>query len=182
MGCPIPYTVNGKGVCEVGAFARMADDFIIGTLSTDCNTDGFRQVKPILERSGYDYVHLAYSPGPLDMFYEEQVCWMHSDMWIRPVDIDLAMVYPPFCDYETTRRLKELNYTLIEVPRDEQMSLFPCNFVTLAPRKVIMIASAKQSASLLRCQGVDVIEVPYEEMLKYGGGLRCTTMQLIRDD
>jgi len=182
MGCPILYTVHGKGVCEVGAFTRMADDFIIASLSTDCNMEGFRQVRPILERSGYRYVHLAYSPGPLDIFYEEQVGWMHSDMWIGAVDIDLAMIYPPFCDYETIRKLKELKYTLIEVPKDEQLRLFPCNFVTLAPRKIMMISSAKQSAASLRHQGVDVIEVPYEEVLKYGGGLRCTTMQLVRDD
>ena len=89
---------------------------------------------------------------------------MHSDMWVGPVDIDLALIYPPFCDYEAIRRLKELNYTLVEVPREEQMSLFPCNFVTLAPRKVMMIAGANRSATLSRRKGVDVIEVPYEEV------------------
>ena len=182
MGCPILYTVHGKGVCEVGAFTRMADDFIVASLSTDCNMEGFQQVKPILERSGYEFIHLASSPGPMDAFHEEQIGWMHSDMWIGPVDTDLAVVYPPFCDYETIRKLKELDYTLIEVIKEEQTSLFPCNLVTLAPRKVMMIAGAKAASAALRREGVDVIEVPYDEVLKYGGGLRCTTMQLIRDD
>jgi N-dimethylarginine dimethylaminohydrolase len=182
MGCPVLYTVHGKGVCEVGAFTRMADDFIIASLSTDCNLEGFQQVRPILERSGYKIVHLAHSPGPLNNFYEEQIGWMHSDMWIGAIDIDLALVYPPFCDYETIRRLKELKYTLLEVPRDEQIRLFPCNFVTLSPRKIMLIAGANQTSSMLRREGVDIIEVPYDEVLKYGGGLRCTTMQLVRDD
>ena len=182
MECPILYTVHGKGVCEIGAFTRMADDFIVGSLSTDCNMDGFEQVKPVLQRSGYEYIHLAHSPGPLDNFYEEQVGWMHSDMWIGAVDIDLALIYPPFCDYETIRKLEALKYRLIEVPKDEEMRLFPCNFVTLAPGKIMMIAGAKQTSAALRREGVDVIEVPYEEVLKYGGGLRCTTMQLVRDD
>ncbi len=182
MGCPILYTVHGRGVCEVGAFTRMADDFIIASLSTDCNMIGFEQVKPILERSGYKNIHLAYSPGPLDRFYEEQIGWMHSDMWVGPVDIDLAVIYPPFCDYETIRTLKAMDYKLIEVPKEEQMRLFPCNLVTLSPRKVMVIADARRTISSLEREGVDVIEVPYDEVLKYGGGLRCTTMHLVRDN
>jgi N-dimethylarginine dimethylaminohydrolase len=182
MGCPILYTVHGKGVCEVGAFTRMSDDFILASLSTDCNMEGFEQVKPILRRAGYTRIHLAYSPGPMNTFYEEQIGWMHSDMWIGPVDIDLAVIYPPFCDYETIRRMKEMKYELIEVPRGEQMALFPCNLVTLEPRKVMIIAGAEHTTKQLEKVDVEVIEVPYDEVLKYGGGLRCTTMQLVRDD
>lgn len=181
LGCPILYTVHGKGVCEGGAFTRMADDFIIASLSTDCNEEGLEQVKPILARSGYKEVWVARSPGPLDYFYQDGVGWMHSDMWVGPVDTDLAVIYPPYCDYETIRRLKELNYKLIEVPADEQTKYFPCNFVTLEPRKIMMIAGPEKTIKALRDEGVEVIEVPYSEVLKYGGGLRCTTMQLIRE-
>jgi N-dimethylarginine dimethylaminohydrolase len=28
---------------------------------------------------------------------------------------------------------------------------------------------------------VEAVEVPYDEVMKYGGGIRCTTMQLLRD-
>lgn len=181
LGCPILYTVHGKGVCEVGAFTRMMDDFIVASLSTDCNEEGLAQVKPILERSGYKEIWAAYSPGPLDNFYSDGIGWMHSDMWIGPVDKDLAVIYPPYCDYNTIRRLKELNYRLVEVPREEQTKYFPCNLVTLEPGKVMMIEGPKITIRSLREEGVEVIEVPYAEVLKYGGGLRCTTMQLVRE-
>ena len=44
---------------------------------------------------------------------------MHSDMWITPLDARLALIYPPWCDYETIRRLDAIGYDLIECPREE---------------------------------------------------------------
>jgi N-dimethylarginine dimethylaminohydrolase len=103
-------------------------------------------------------------------------------MWIAPVDVRLALVYPPWCDYEMIRRLKELGYKLIEVSQEEQMKYFVCNAITLEPRRVMMIQGASNAVKALRNEKVDVIEVPYDEVMKYGGGIRCTTMQLVRDE
>ena len=76
----------------------------------------------------------------------------------------------------------ELDYKLIEVPADEQMKYFVCNALTLEPRRVMVIKGASKTVKALRAHKVDVIEVPYDEVMKYGGGIRCTTMQLIRDE
>lgn len=180
IGCPILYTVHGHGVCEIGASTRMSDDFIILMLSTDCNADGAAQVTPVLERCGYREVHLAHSPGPLYDYHEEVPGWMHADMWVTPLDARLAMVYPPWCDYGTIRRLHDIGYELIEAPREE-IGKFPTNAITVEPRKLIMNASAVRTRSLLEHHGVEVIPVEYDEVHKYGGGIRCNTMQLIRD-
>lgn len=180
MGCPILYTVHGTGVCEVGAFTRMADDFIVAMLSTDCNREGLDQVRPILERAGYR-IWTARSPGPLYDFHQEVIGWMHADMWIAPLDVDLALIYPPWCDFETIRYLRSIGYRLIEAPRDEQESVAPANLLTIEPRKVIMTAGAPKTRALLENEGVEVIEVEYREVICYGGGIRCTTMQLVRD-
>ncbi len=181
LGCPILYTVHGKGVCEVGAFTRMTDDFIVASLSTDCNQEGLDQVRSLLQRAGYAEIWVAHSPGPLSEFHLDGVGWMHSDMWIGPVDTNIALIYPPYCDYGTIRRLRELGYKLIEVPEEEQIKYFPCNLVTLEPRVVMMIQGPERTIKALEDEGVKVIQVPYSEVLKYGGGLRCTTMHLIRD-
>jgi hypothetical protein len=85
-------------------------------LYTDCNREGAEQVTPLLHRSGYNGVHLAHSPGPLYGYHEEVPGWMHSDMWIVPLDAKLALIYPPWCDYETIRRLDAIGYELIECP------------------------------------------------------------------
>jgi N-dimethylarginine dimethylaminohydrolase len=180
IGCPILYTVHGTGVCEIGASTRMSDDFIVLMLSTDCNREGADQVIPILERAGYREIHVAHSPGPLHDFHPEVPGWMHSDMWITPLDARLALIYPPWCDYETIRRLDAIGYELIECPREE-IDLYPTNAITIAPRRLIMNASARKTRRLLERRGVEVIPIEYDEVHKYGGGIRCNTMQLIRD-
>ncbi len=180
LGCPILYTVHGKGVF-VPAFTRMADDFIVGMLSTDCNQEGLEQVRYIFERNGYKEILIARSPGPLNYFYEDVPGWMHADMWIAPVDVDLALIYPPWCDYETIRGLLDLGYKLIEVPKEEQFRCYTCNAVTLEPRRLLLAEGAEQTVKALKKEGVEVIEVPFDEVMKYGGGVRCCTGQLIRD-
>jgi len=180
IGCPILMTVHGRGVCEIGAFTRMADDFIVGMLSTDCNQEGVEQVRPVLERLGYR-LWMAHAPGPLYDYHPEVPGWMHSDMWIAPLDADLAIVYPPWFDYETIRYLRSIGYRLIEPPRDEQERNWPLNMITIEPRKVLMAEGSPKTRALLDDEGVETIEVPYDEVMKYGGGIRCTTMQLIRD-
>ena len=180
IDCPILYTVHGKGVCEIGAATRMSDDFIVLMASTDANREGIDQVVPILHNSGYREVHIAHSPGPLHHFHEDVPGWMHSDMWITPLDSRLAMIYPPWCDYGTVRRLHEIGYELIECPADE-IDKYPTNAITVEPRRLIMNGSAVRTRALLERHGVEVIPVDYDEVHKYGGGIRCNTMQLIRD-
>ncbi|HEY1275573.1 MAG TPA: arginine deiminase family protein [Thermoleophilaceae bacterium] len=179
-GCPILMTVHGKGVCEGGAFTRMADDFIVGMLSTDANQEGIDQIRPVLERAGYR-LWVARSPGPLYDFHPEVPGWMHSDMWIAPLDARLALIYPPWCDFETIRYLRSIGYRLIEAPRVEQEELWPVNMITIEPRKVVLIEGAHRTRALLEAEDVETIEVPYADLQAYGGGIRCTTMQLIRD-
>lgn len=180
IGCPILATVHGKGVCEVGAFTRMADDFIVGMLSTDCNQDGLDQVTPVLQRAGY-HLWTARCPGPLHDFHPEMIGWMHADMWIAPLDRDLALIYPPWCDYETIRYLRSIGYRLIEADRQEQETVCPTNMITIAPRRVVMTTGAPRTRKLIEAEGVDVVEVAYDEVIRYGGSIRCTTMQLLRD-
>jgi N-dimethylarginine dimethylaminohydrolase len=44
-----------------------------------------------------------------------------------------------------------------------------------------MNGTAQKTKRLLEKHGVEVITVEYDEVHKYGGGIRCNTMQLIRD-
>jgi N-dimethylarginine dimethylaminohydrolase len=44
-----------------------------------------------------------------------------------------------------------------------------------------MNATAQKTRRLLEEHDVEVIAVEYDEVHKYGGGIRCNTMQLMRD-
>jgi N-dimethylarginine dimethylaminohydrolase len=102
-------------------------------------------------------------------------------MWIAPLDRRLALVYPPWCDFETLRYLHSIGYELIEADRGEMESVAAANLITIEPNVVLMSSGAPRTRQLLEKKGVEVIEVPYDEVIKYGGGIRCTTMQLVRD-
>jgi N-dimethylarginine dimethylaminohydrolase len=179
IGCPILYTIHGKGVAAM-AGVRMADDFVILMLSTDMNQEAIDQIRPLLERAGYR-IWVAHSPGPLYEYHPEVPGWCHPDMWIAPLDRDLALIYPPWCDFNTIRYLKEIGYRLIEAPRAEQERVFPVNMITLEPGRVIMTNGAPETKRLIEAEGVEAIEVEYDEVVRYGGSIRCTTMQLVRD-
>ncbi len=76
----------------------------------------------------------------------------------------------------------ELKYKLIEVPKDEATKGFACNAFPLEPRRLLITKGCPKPVKALREEKVDVIEVPYDEVMKYGGGLHYTTIQLIRDE
>ncbi|WP_197059435.1 arginine deiminase family protein, partial [Cryobacterium sp. MLB-32] len=57
-----------------------------------------------------------------------------------------------------------------------------CNMLVLNKRKVIMPDHLPRTASMLRDEaGIDVTAIPFREILKNGGGLHCSTMELQRD-
>jgi N-dimethylarginine dimethylaminohydrolase len=39
-----------------------------------------------------------------------------------------------------------------------------------------------RTAERLEARGIDVLAIPYDEIQKNGGGIHCSTMELIRDD
>jgi N-dimethylarginine dimethylaminohydrolase len=177
LGCPILYTVHGHGVCEIGASVRMSDDFIVLMLSTDCNRDGAEQVMPILHRAGYKEVLLASSPGPLYSYHDEVPGWMHADMGSCRSTASCA-------DLSTVVRLRNhpraarIRLELLKAPRDE-VDLYPVNGITIEPRRVIMNASAVRRAHC--SSGTASGHSDEYGEVQYGGGIRCNTMQLVRD-
>jgi N-dimethylarginine dimethylaminohydrolase len=44
-----------------------------------------------------------------------------------------------------------------------------------------MAQGSPRSADKLTKAGVEVIEIPYSEIQKNGGGVHCSTMELVRD-
>ncbi len=63
----------------------------------------------------------------------------------------------------------------------EEMSAMYCNVFSISEDVVISEINFKRLNTWLRKQGFIVEEVPYAEIAKQGGLLRCTTMPLLRD-
>jgi N-dimethylarginine dimethylaminohydrolase len=68
---------------------------------------------------------------------------------------------------------------IIEVTRDEFYHMFP-NIFSINPTTVISNASFTRLNDVLEQNGFTVERVPYDEISKMGGLLRCTTLPLRR--
>jgi N-dimethylarginine dimethylaminohydrolase len=167
-GLPILGTITGEGLVEGGSFVKVRQDLAFFGTSVRCNPDGYRQLARILEEQGITLKQVNL-PGYL----------IHLDMCSVMLDDNLALVNPRLAPYDYMTALWDLGIETLEVDRSEEWA---CNMLVLDKRKVIMPDHLPRTAEMLRDQsGVDVTAIPFREILKNGGGLHCSTMELQRD-
>lgn len=166
-GMPILGTITGEGVVEGGTFVKVRrDQAFLGT-SVRTTPEGYRQLAALLELQGIT-LHRVSLAGYL----------IHLDMCASMVDDDLALVNPRLAPYDYMSALEHLGVELVEVHPSEEWA---SNLLVLDRRRVIMPDHLPRTAERLNAKGVEVITVPYREILKNGGGLHCSTMELQRD-
>jgi N-dimethylarginine dimethylaminohydrolase len=105
----------------------------------------------------------------------------HPDIVVGPLDVRKALVYSPSIDTETHLWFRRMGYTLVEVDFDEHLRCYPANLTILEPGLVMMHADAPRTIAAVRRAGVEVIEVPYSQFHKAGGGLACATQLILRE-
>jgi N-dimethylarginine dimethylaminohydrolase len=180
IGCPILLSVSGTGICEVAPmFVAMAEDAWIGGLSCASNQDGLDQVLPVMARAGAKDVHIMRMGTIMDSF--DAGGEFHVDMVVAPVDHRVAVVYPGGLDWDTYAWLRERNFKLIEIPREEQR-FAPANLILLEPGRVIMTSHAPRTIKAVEAAGVEVIPFDSHGIMQGGtNGIKCITMELLRD-
>lgn len=108
---------------------------------------------------------------------------LHLDCCFQPVGIDKAIIYKngfrEEADYLFLVRLfgKE---NLFHITRDE-MYYMNSNVFSIAPNVVVSERNFTRLNNWLRKNGFVVEEIPYAEIAKQEGLLRCSTLPLIRD-
>lgn len=105
--------------------------------------------------------------------------FLHLDVVFSRVGRDGALIYPPAFEPEAVERIRA-RYWTIEVDWEEQFGM-GANLFSLAPDRVIADARFTRLHRELRARGIEVLEIPYDEVAKLGGGLRCSTCPLLRD-
>jgi N-dimethylarginine dimethylaminohydrolase len=167
-GMPILGLVTGTGLAEGGSFVKVRRDLAFYGSSVRCNPEGGRQLARILEPYGIRVQQVSL-PGYL----------IHLDMCSVMLDDDLALVNPRLAPYDYMSALWDLGIETIDVHPDEEWST---NLLVVDRRRVILPAHLERTAEMLSSRhGVDVIPIEFREMLKNGGGLHCSTMELQRD-
>lgn len=167
-GMPILGMVTGSGLAEGGSFVKVRRDLAFYGSSVRCNPEGGRQLARILEPYGIRVQQVSL-PGYL----------IHLDMCSVMLDDDLALVNPRLAPYDYMTALWDLGIETVDVHPDEEWST---NLLVLDRRRVILPAHLERTAELLADRhDVEVVPVEFREMLKNGGGLHCSTMELQRD-
>ena len=70
--------------------------------------------------------------------------------------------------------MRKLGFEVLAIPDEtEALRGFALNFVTLAPRRIIMPAGNPKTAAFLGQHGIDIVEVAMHEIAKAAGAVGC---------
>jgi len=108
---------------------------------------------------------------------------LHLDCCFQPVGLNKAIIYKGgFYDEKEYQYLVDLFGTenLFHATREEMYSMFP-NVFSISPDVVVSEKKFTRLNNWLRSQNITVEEIPYGEISKQGGLLRCSTLPLLRD-
>lgn len=167
LGIPILGTITGTGTLEGGTFLKLGPTVAVLGTSVRCNDEGARQLAALLAVQGIELVVVAL-PGYT----------VHLDVHLGLVDRDKALVDVVGLPYTFMQDLRRRGYELIEAEHAERP--WALNLLTLSPGRVLMAEGTPRTTERLRERGVEVLTVPYDEVHKNGGGIHCSTNELVR--
>ncbi len=108
---------------------------------------------------------------------------LHLDCCFQPVGKDKAIIYKrgfrEEADYIFLEQLFGID-NLFHIKRKEMYHMYS-NVFSIAPDVVVSERKFKRLNNWLRNNGFTVEEIPYAEIAKQEGLLRCSTLPLIRE-
>jgi N-dimethylarginine dimethylaminohydrolase len=167
LGMPILGTITGTGTLEGGSFCKLRPGVAALGTSIRVNHEAARQLKALLELQGIELIVVPIAGYSI-----------HIDLHFAMVDVDRALVDPTGLPYDFLVKLRELGIEAIDAAPEEEWGL---NLLCLRPGRVLMADGSPRSADTLSRAGVEVITIPYDEIHKNGGGVHCSTIELVRD-
>jgi len=166
-GMPILGTITGTGTLEGGSFTKLRPGLAALGTSIRCNHEGERQLRALLDLIGVELIRVPVTGYSI-----------HIDLHFAMVDVDRALVDPSGLPYDFLVTLRQLGIEAIEAAPGEDWGL---NLLCLRPGRVLMAEGSPRTAELLGRTGIEVVTIPYDEIQKNGGGVHCSTIELVRD-
>lgn len=156
---------------------------------------GFNWLKRMFNSLGIRYHHMQFD-SPKDPDKVDNFRPWHSDVNLVPLREGLAMYNPdwkPITD-ELWELFEQNDWELIPAARPsyvhkndyyltglyEGKSWISMNTFSIDPETVCVEAHEEDYIDQLRDLGFDVIPVPYEKVIPFGGALHCTTLDVKR--
>lgn len=167
IGMPILATIHGTGLVEGGSFAKLTPTVAAFGTSFRCNNEGASQLAAALRPLGIELIVVPLSPYSI-----------HIDGHLGMIAPDLALIDPLGLPWWFVDRLKELGIEPVPCVPGEEWAI---NSLALAPGRILMCDGYPRTRELLERRGMEVVAIPYDEIQKGGGGVHCSTMELVRD-
>jgi N-dimethylarginine dimethylaminohydrolase len=175
-GVPVFGRLEGAARAEGGDTLWLDHDTLVVGRGFRTNAEGVRQLRDLHETLGDDVLDydLPYFTGP-------DAC-LHLLSLISPVDVDLAVAYPPLMPTAFWHELRRRGMRLLEVPEEEFVRTQATNVLTVAPRKCIMLDGSPVTKQLLEMADCEVVTFPGAPLsFKAEGGPTCLTRPVWRD-
>ncbi len=171
LGIPILRSVSGGGTFE-GADAMWLDpQTVLLARGLRTNTEGIRQISAVLAEMGVATIVVDLPHGT-----------MHLMGMLRIVDRDLAVAWPKRLAHHAVNQLSERGFKVAFIPDEaEAVSGAALNFVTVAPRHILMPAGTPLSQEFYEFLGITCHAVEIDEIIKAAGAIGCLTGVLERE-
>lgn len=171
LGVPIIRTICGDATFE-GAMVMWVDRHTaILASGVRTNRAGYEMVEHELKRMGVTEIL------PMQVPYGHA----HIDGNLNFASHDVAMIHASQVPYDVCDALKKKGVKLLECPsQTEAKEGFAINFVALKPGKIVMPAGNPRSQELLEKNGIEVIPIEFDEVMKGFGAIHCCTAFLKR--
>lgn len=171
LGVPIIRTISGDGTFEGADALWVSRNLVLIGVGTRTNDSGFRQVQHCLEAQEVTCIKVNMPP---------QI--QHLLGILQFVDRNLAVVRGKLLEPDIKAHLQHLGFQLIELEETQSVRQHQAmNFVTISPRRIIMVAGNPETKRLYESHGIEVaMEVDVSELLKGAGGIGCATGILSR--
>ncbi|HUG14679.1 MAG TPA: arginine deiminase family protein [Thermomicrobiales bacterium] len=167
LGMPILGTITGTGMLEGGSFVKLTPTVAAIGTSIRCNDEGAGQLREMLARIG------------IELIVVPMTAWsIHIDGHLAMVDVDKALIQPGGLPYWFIERLRALGLETIVAHPEERWSI---NSLCVRPGHIFMSEGSPRTVERLQRRGVEVTAMAYGEVQKNGGGIHCSTMELMRD-
>jgi len=175
-GVPVAARITGEGRVEGGDTLWLDHDTLAVGMGFRTNGEGVCQLRAALEPLGVTVVayDLPYFTGP-------EAC-LHLLSVISPVDVGLAVAYPPLMPTALWRELERRGVRLLEVPEEEFVRTQGTNVLAVAPRRCILLEGNPVTQEMLEREGCEVATIPGAPLsFKAEGGPTCLTRPVLRD-
>jgi dimethylargininase len=171
-GVPIAGRLDAPAMAEGGDTLWLDGGTLLVGRGYRTNDEGIRQLAdamPGVDVVAFDLPHLRGAGEVL-----------HLMSLLSPIDVDLAVAYPPLMPVRLMELLAERDTELVEVPEEEFETMGP-NVLALAPRVALALEGNDETRRRMEKAGIDVRVYSGDEISRKGdGGPTCLTRPLLR--